>query len=692
VSLPPRPATLVGRENLLSDVQSLLTEGSAPRVVVLTGMGGVGKTSTAAEYAHRHLAEVSVAWQIPAEDPTVLTQDMTELAAQLGGRDVIDPRDPVASVHAVLAAWPTEWVLIFDNAPDEASVRRFVPPVGRGRVILTSQSQHWPGKTVLDVPVLDSEVAARFLVSRTGDPDEFVALEVARELGGLPLALEQAAAYALASGLTLAAYLAVFRQRRAELMERGVAAGHPLTVAATIGLAFSRLEGESPTAVGVLRLLAFLAPEPVPLGMIFEDTSIAASLPTEADAVLGRLLGDPIALGDAVATMRQYSLITSAGHGTVLMHRLVQAYLLSHMPAEAVRVWRDVATALTGAAIPADTRLPDTWSACAMLLPHARAALGLTSDGMWRIAWFLGYSGSYSVALNLFGQITRAYENDPDHGAEHPATLAARHSLARWTGEAGNRAKARDLFGELLPIREKVLGAEHPDTLTARHELARWTGQAGDAALARDLFAELAPIREKVLGAEHTDTLTTRSGLASWTGQAGDAARARDLFAELLPTRQQVSGSEHPSTLAARHELARFTGEAGDAALARDLFAELLPTREKVLGAEHPETLNTRAHLARFTGEAGDPFRARDLFAELLPIRRQVSGSEHPSTLTARHELARFTGEAGDPFRARDLFAELLPIRQQVSGPQHPDTLAASHNLAYWTRQAEMRG
>ena len=108
--------------------------------------------------------------------------------------------DPVASVHGVLAASPAPWLLVFDNAPDRAAIARFLPPAGAGRVLITSRNQIWPPGQALDVPVLDPEVAAEFLVSRTGDPDRQAARELADELGGLPLALEQAAAYIQATG------------------------------------------------------------------------------------------------------------------------------------------------------------------------------------------------------------------------------------------------------------------------------------------------------------------------------------------------------------------------------------------------------------------------------------------------------------------------------------------------------------
>jgi hypothetical protein len=168
--LAPRPVFLAGREELLAELQARLTgdEDAGPRVVALVGLGGAGKTCVAVEYAHRHLGQVGVAWQFGAEDVAVLAAGFGELAAQLGAAD---GGDPVASVHGVLAASPAAWLLVFDNAPDRALVAPFVPPAGPGRVLITSRNQIWPPGRSLDVPVLDPQVAAEFLVSRTGDVD-----------------------------------------------------------------------------------------------------------------------------------------------------------------------------------------------------------------------------------------------------------------------------------------------------------------------------------------------------------------------------------------------------------------------------------------------------------------------------------------------------------------------------------------
>jgi hypothetical protein len=605
VRLAPRPVFLAGREELLADLDAKLAGGddAGPLIVALSGLGGAGKTSVALEYAHRHLAEVGLAWQFHAQDTAVLADEFGQLAAQLGVRELFDERDPVDSVHGVLAAYPAEWLLVFDNATDRKAVERFLPPAGRGRVLVTSRSALWrPGRAV-EVPVLATEVAADYLLRLTDDGDRRAALELAAELGGLPLALEQAGAYVQASAGSLARYLASFRNRRPELLARGEAREYGKTVATTWSLAFTRLQQSEPQAVGLLRLLAFCAPEPVPLHLLLQPRPGFAG---EVAAILGPLLGDELATGDAVAALRLYSLVTLAGEGLVLVHRLVQAVTADQMPAGLADQWRQAAAALVEAAVPADPELPETWPVCAVLIPHARAVLDLTSGGMRRIADYLGQSGSFLAARDLWQLIARAYGEDDAYGPEHPQTLNTRASLARWTGEAGDAAGPRDQFAALLPTMERVLGPEDPQTLAARDQLARWTGAAGDGAGARDQYAALLPVRERLLGPEHRDTLATRYSIAYWTGRLGDAARARDQLAALLPIHERMSGPEDPWTLTTRAGLAGYTGEAGDAAGARDQYATLLPIFERVLGPEHPETLYTRRHsLAAWTRGGG---------------------------------------------------------------------------------------
>ncbi|MBO3748759.1 tetratricopeptide repeat protein [Streptosporangiaceae bacterium NEAU-GS5] len=734
----------MGREDLLGEVRSrLLDGGDRPVVVALCGLGGVGKTSVAVEYAHRYQADYGVIWQITVDDPAGASASVpgsvsasvsaafTELAALVGVRQVVDAANPVHQVHAALAARPDRWLLVLDNAADVDAVREVLPPAGRGHVLVTSRSAHWPKGQALPVPVLDHQVAAGFLLARSGDSDRAAAEQIAQEVGTLPLALEQAGAYLHDSGRRLAEYVGLFRTRRGELLAHGGADGYAAQVATTWSLSFQRLQQSDPSAVAVLRLLAFYGPDDIPVGILLNAApGEDPDLHDEGIAdVLMPVLGDPLRADRAIAALRRYSLVSQPVQGRVSMHRLVQAVTVDQLPDEQRAGWRQAAAELLDAVLPEDPDRRQNWPVYAALAAHASMVLDLAGSGMGAIIEYLHSSGDYATGLILqrqrvqvmrdqlgsehpdmlsaqamlasltgrAGDVARARDQcaallpiqERVLGIEHPDTLTSRANLAFWSGAAGDVARARDQCAALLPIRERVLGIEHPDTLTSRANLASWSGLAGDAVEARDQYAALLPIRERVLGIEHPDTLTSRANLAFWSGAAGDAVEARDQYAALLPIRERVSGAEHPSTLTARANLARWSGLAGDAVGARDQYAALLPIRERVSGAEHPETLTDRANMAYWIGEAGDAAQARDQYAALMPIQERVSGAEHPETLTARANLARWSGQAGDAIGARDLYAALMPIRERVSGAEHPETLSARANLTYWTRVAD---
>jgi tetratricopeptide repeat protein len=276
-----------------------------------------------------------------------------------------------------------------------------------------------------------------------------------------------------------------------------------------LGFAVAQLEKAAPAAAGLLRLLACLAPEPVPVGPLLAGEDVCAKLDAGPCAQLRTLIGDPVAQSDAVAALRRYSLVTPDKGGQVSAHRLIQAVSLDRLSADMAKQWRNTAAALVEAAIPYGVRSPETWPACAVLFPHVQVALPHDSDGMTRIASYLGHSGDYAAARDLHQKIVLARERA--HGSEHPSTLNARVGLARWTGVAGDRNAAKASYAALLPVMERVLGQEHPDTLAAASDMARWSD---DPAVAREQYAALLPVMERVLGPEHPDTLTARQSRA----------------------------------------------------------------------------------------------------------------------------------------------------------------------------------
>ena len=209
---------------------------------------------------------MGVVWQLPAEDPAGLAAGFAELAAQLGAGD---GGDPVGRVHAVLAR-RDDWLLVFDNVPDPEAVAGLVPPAGGGRVVITSQYGSWPGRQVLEVPVLDRDVAAGFLLDRTGAAGlrrQAAARSWPVSWAGCRWRWSRRARTCRPRAAASPEYLGLFRARRAELLGRGEPAGYDKRVATTWALAFAELGGAGPAA-GLLRLVACCAAEDIPLGLL----------------------------------------------------------------------------------------------------------------------------------------------------------------------------------------------------------------------------------------------------------------------------------------------------------------------------------------------------------------------------------------------------------------------------------------
>ncbi|WP_344266910.1 tetratricopeptide repeat protein [Actinomadura napierensis] len=683
VKLPRLPSPVfVGRDEVLDGLRATVRDGPGVIAQAVVGLGGIGKSELALQYADRHRGDYDLVWWVLAETADDVQAGLADLCRALCA--------PIASAAAAqapapeAAAWAlawlaahNRWLVVFDNAEDVNDLEPLLGRLAEGHVLVTSRrAVGWDAiGTVLRLPVLRHDDAVDLLETLTGPAGS--AEDLAEELGGLPLALRQAGAYiAAVPGMTVRTYVDKLR----ESAHWAVSARPPhgfgrrrsdqQVVAAVWSVTMDRVRDEHPLAGQVMRLLACFASDRLP-----------------CDVLYGLPGTEPVEVGEALAALASYSMIElSADQRYVSVHRLVQAVTRAALTDSDREHDRAVAAELTRKALPDGHKTIGTWPRWADLLPHAREVLDPASGAMDAVLDYLSASGNHRAGLEL--QRLSAAASERVHGPEHPRTLLARGNLAYATGAAGDAAGARDMYAALLPVRARVLGAEHPSVLVTRGNLARWTGEAGDAVTARDICAELLPVMERVLGAEHPRTLTVRSNLASWTGEAGDVEAARDLYAELLPVSERVLGAEHPDTLTTRANFAYWTGEAGDAAAARDLSLELLSVRERVLGPEHPSTLSARAGVASLAGVAGDAAAARDGYAELLPLRERVQGAEHPATLTTWANLAYWTGKAGDAAAARDLYAALPPVIERVLGPLHLNTLSARAGAASWTGKA----
>ena len=257
----PRNPNFTGREAILTQLETALASGTpAALSQAIAGLGGVGKTQTAVEYAYRHRDQYRAVLWVRADTETSLVSGYRELAEVLGlpEKDAQDSNEVAAAVRRWLGREPG-YLLILDNADDPALVKPYLPPDPRGHVLLTSRAHNFDVLSIrkpIELPVLTPDEALEFLLKRTGregplDPaEQDAARTLARELGYLPLALEQAAAYMVEHEEAFSIYLAAYRAERLKLLdEMGPVVGeYPETVRTTWKRSFDAVAKASPAA------------------------------------------------------------------------------------------------------------------------------------------------------------------------------------------------------------------------------------------------------------------------------------------------------------------------------------------------------------------------------------------------------------------------------------------------------------
>jgi hypothetical protein len=619
--VPPRNPRFTGRDGMLAELRRRL-RAEDPTLVVqaLYGLGGVGKTQLALEYAHRFAADYDLVWWIDAEQPVLIGDQLAGLAARLD----LPPGPTVAdTVERLLAELRgrDRWLLVFDNVERPGDIADFRPG-GAGQVLITSRSPGWGafgGR--LEVDVLARTETVALLQARIPELSGELADQLAAELGDLPLAAAQAAGYLEQTDLPPTDYLRRFRTRRAGLLARGEVVGYAGRIDTTWALSLERLRGEDPAAVQLLELAAFLAPEPVPLSLIGDHAD-------RLDEPLHSTAADPDALADTVGTLVGYSLARRHPDGFQL-HRLVQAVIRTQLPPDRQQATAGRVVELLAAASPRDPEEPASWAGYAQLAPHVLASAPL---------------GDRSSAGRRLVLDTVRYLQA--HGEVHASRAVSEQLLDRW---------------------REILGPDHPDTLTVASRLPFSLIFTGKGQLARGLGQDTLQRCRRILGPDHPTTLLAATGLTLALIQR-QAEAARALGQDTLQRSRQVLGPDHARTLWAAAALTTALVQGGEAAAARTLGEDTLQRLRRVFGPDHAVTLSAATALTHALALLGDAEPARTLGEDTLQRCRRVFGPENLVTLWAAGPLTLALVQLGEAEPARALGQDTLQRCRRMLG------------------------
>ncbi|MFI6317823.1 FxSxx-COOH system tetratricopeptide repeat protein [Nonomuraea sp. NPDC050556] len=727
--VPPRNKNFTGREKLIESLRGGIVR-SVTAVVphALHGLGGVGKTQVAIEYAYRFRDDYDVVWWIPADQPGLVRSTLAQLAPKLGLPDPTTTgiEDAANSVlDALRQGEPySRWLLIFDNA-DEPEDLADILPEGAGSVLITSRNHRWA--SVVDtvaVDVFPRSESVEFFEKRTRraiSPED--ADRLAEALGDLPLALEQAAALQSETGMSAEEYLHLLSERTAQLLSEGKPSEYPLPMTAAWGLSVSELKDNLAEAMELLRCCAFFGPEPIP-------RSVFAPVEGPVRPVMAELLADPIRVSTVIRRLGKYALVrieSEAGKPTTLqVHRLIQALLREELDAATQEEIRSEVHSLLVGASPHEPTDPATWPRYAALLAHigpsevAQSRRDDVRDFAHEVLIYLNASGNYEalrIHLDVFlriwserfgesdlrvlrarrvqgdllrgmGQYNEAYELNTATletlretvGVEHPDSLVLRNGIGADLRARGLFREAREHDTESVRLHRQVLGTDDVITLRAVNSLALDCGLTSDYQGARALLEEALRIGQSK--ASPTTVLNLWTGLGRAIRLCGFFGEACDIGEEALAYGREYLPVDHPRSLLAQKDLAIALHRYGETQDSLDLAEDTHARYVRLHGLDHPDTLAAAVCLS-------NAMRVNDRLEESFELARDtlrryshVYGPDHPYSYGCASNVALMHRVTGDPQMARDMNEQAYEGLERRLGPDHHYTLTVAVNLA----------
>jgi len=548
------------------------------------------------------------------------------------------------------------WLLIFDNVDDIALVQEFLPTRGNGAVILTTRL-HAVGKHLrkIELDTLSLEESRQFLLERVraarpqapedpaGKEDQAVE-QLCTLLDGLPLALDQAAAYMEEHQATVTDYVARYLQQRTALLRLQNSVDrhdYPASVATTWLLSFQQVARANSAAADLLYLLAFLHPDTIPEALLQEG---AAALGPHLQTVVE----EPARLQEALSLVQQYSLIRrNAETGMLSIHRLVQAVIQDGLEVAQVRQWGERAVRLVNHAFP-EGEFTD-WDRCEQLLPHALVCVEHLTRWQFvseeaghllhRAGEYLFWRARYAEALALTKQAVELRQQAL--GATHPDVAESMNNLGIMHSDQGHYAEALPLHQQALSIWEQALGPEDPSVSLGLNNLADIYRLQGRYTEALPLYQQALAMEERTHGPTHSQVANVLNNLALLYQAQGDYEQARQCSERALSIWEQASQPNHPHLATCLNNLGGLYRVQGQYAEARQCFERALSIDEQLYRPDHPEVAHSLYNLADLFQAQGDYEQAQALFERALTMLEQGLGPTHPRVAARLNSLAQ---------------------------------------------------
>ena len=431
-NLPSKNNKFTGREELLKNIRNTFltnNEISLVQAYAMTGMGGIGKTETVKEYAYQYLKEYQHVWWVNAESGASIESAYRSFAER---NKLGSPEDKSETVIMNVRNWMQKndrWLFIFDNAENEKLLEQYYSsPVSEERhILITSRNRRFLNITPIDISVFTEKEACDFIEKYTNKPADEHFRELARKMGYLPLALNQAGVYMKIHLKSYQEYLDLYNKYNLQLLKKYDDDPEMKTVATTWQISLEKIDNKA--SKQLLNLCAFFGPDNVFTKWFQQASSV---LPEE----LREAADDELVYIDVIAELTKYSLVSLNDEGALSIHRLVQEVIRDSLKKEQSD-WRNI---------------------CIHILNELSYTDFSTAE-------------SRSLFLSLAPHVDSVMQGINDEEATEEVSLLY-HFLGWGFVELADYPFALIYFGKALAICEKVLGKEHPNTKTVINNMA----------------------------------------------------------------------------------------------------------------------------------------------------------------------------------------------------------------------------